>query len=68
MALIFHLVCSNNKLMSSLYRVDIPCHHRLKKGAVFPKIPHINLDLEDLCEGITFDYDIEEEEKRKSIC
>lgn len=59
-------LCINNKLMSSLYRVDIPCHHRLKKGVVFPKIPHINLDLEDLCEGITFDCDIEEEEKKEN--
>lgn len=55
-----------NKLMSSVYLVDILCFHGLKKGAFFPKIPHINLNFEDLYEEITFDYEIVEENEQEN--
>ena len=40
-------LCSENKLESSNYRCDIPCYHRLFKGAIFPEKPKIHLELEN---------------------
>ena len=34
--------CGNNKLLSSIYKTDIPCIHRLKLGATFENPPTLN--------------------------
>lgn len=39
-------LCSENKLESSNYDINIPCYHRLFKGSAFPKKPTINLELD----------------------
>ena len=38
-------LCSENKLVSSNLKIDIPCSHRLSKGETFPDLPKINLNL-----------------------
>ena len=34
-----HCLCSENKLLSSLLNIDIPCCHRIHLGAEFPETP-----------------------------
>lgn len=42
-----HCNCSDNKLVSKMMKIDIPCHHRLSSGATFPECPIFRLSLED---------------------
>ena len=36
--------CGENKLESANFNLDIPCHHRLYKGASFPSLPKMTFD------------------------
>ena len=42
-------LCGENKLESSNYQIDIPCIHRLHKGAEFPPVPQIEFNFEHIC-------------------
>ena len=39
-----HCNCGENKLISSIMEVDIPCCHRIAKGATFPASPSFELN------------------------
>ena len=38
-----HCNCGENKLMAAILRIDVPCSHRLAKGASFPECPKLNI-------------------------
>lgn len=40
-------LCSDNKLESSNYEIDLPCFHRLFKGKKFPDLPETNFNFDD---------------------
>ena len=48
--------CSENKVESSCYGIDIPCSHRLEKGGEFPEKPKIHLELEDQFNELKLDF------------
>ena len=50
-------LCSDNKLASSNYKIDIPCYHRLRFGATFPETPVINLDLSHSYSNLEVEYE-----------
>ena len=35
--------CSDNKLLSVIFGIDIPCPHRIAKGACFPNPPEVHV-------------------------
>ena len=35
--------CSENKAISQMLHIDVPCSHRLYLGATFPDIPELNI-------------------------
>lgn len=53
--------CSNNKLASSNYRIDIPCVHRLRIGSQFPELPECELQLNFQYNDIIMDFDFLQE-------
>lgn len=40
-------LCSDNKLVSHLMKIDLPCYHRVDCGAQFPKCPHFTLHIDE---------------------
>ena len=48
--------CGDNKIESSLYRIDIPCVHRIKLGAKFPECPRVKLVLNEKFDKLIIDY------------
>lgn len=52
-----HCLCSYNKLASSNYKCDVPCFHRILKGATFPEIPQLNLKLSHQYNELKIEYD-----------
>ena len=52
--------CGETKLLSAMFRTDIPCYHQLSIGKEFPTCPHITLDLENNYKSLKIDYEIRE--------
>lgn len=57
--------CSENKLLSSILGLDVPCCHRCQLGCPFPKIPDINLELNAQWKTFTVEYNIVQEEVKQ---
>lgn len=53
--------CGETVLLSAMMRVKLPCSHMIFKGAKFPEIPNINLQLENNFNKFVVEY---EERKR----
>ena len=53
-----HCNCGENKLLSSILDVKIPCSHRLAMGTTFPECPKINLPLSKQWNELIFEYNV----------
>ena len=55
--------CSQNKIESQNYQVDIPCMHRIHLGAEFPALPDIEIDPELQYNTLEIDYGLDTAEE-----
>lgn len=53
-----HCECSDNKLVSANFGFDIPCCHRLFKGATFNELPNFQFTFQNF-EDLEFEYEFE---------
>ena len=57
---IHHCDCSENKLESANYNIDIPCSHRLFLGAEFPNLPELIIQQNLQYDQLEIEIDIEQ--------
>ena len=48
--------CGDNKLISAILGVDIPCCHRIALGAVFPLCPKLDISLSNQWNELVYDF------------
>ena len=53
-----HCYCNENKLVSAIMDIDIPCSHRCSLGATFPECPKIDIPLIKQWNELVVDYNI----------
>ena len=55
-------LCSENKVESSNYKLDLPCFHRIFLGARFEPLPVMNFNFSENYKGVTVERDFLPEE------
>lgn len=58
--------CGETKLLSKMFRIEIPCKHIYSQNFIFPKAPEIKLKLKKSTNKLAFVYDIIETQEVNS--
>ncbi len=57
--------CSENKLLSAIYEIDLPCAHQCFLGSLFPDCPKLNIKVEPSCKELIDKIDPLEDDETK---